>query len=161
VYAANYARFEEVYQDILDKLNIPHRDNPKVNKMKLVSDWLNDKSHGTWLMILDNADNRSLFFPTIDVNTSYESSTHSCLTDFLPLSFIKHGSLVITTRNKKLGTDITDGQDPIDVQPFMPAEAELLLESKMLKGYWDVVIARDLLKSWVIYLLPLHKRQLI
>ena len=27
----------------------------------------------------------------------------------------EHGSLVITTRNKKLGLDLTDGQDPINV----------------------------------------------
>jgi tetratricopeptide (TPR) repeat protein len=146
VYAASSTRFDQSYQEIADKLNIPRRDDPKVNKMKLVSDWLSDKSHGHWLMILDNADNRSLFFPTIDVNTSYESGTQPCLTDFLPLSFIKHGSIVITTRNRKLGTDLADGQDPIDVQPFTPTEAEQLLESKMLKGCWDVLVARDLLK---------------
>jgi tetratricopeptide (TPR) repeat protein len=97
-------------------------------------------------MILDNADKRSLYFPTIDANTSYESNMQSYLADYLPLSSIKHGSLVITTRNKKLGSELADEQDAIEVQPFKPAEAELLLESKTLKGYWDIAVARDLLE---------------
>src|SRR5271168_2570810 len=74
VFAANYARFDQAYQDISNKLNIPGRDDPQADKLKLVLDWLSDKSHGQWLLILDNADNRSLFFPTIDSNTSYESN---------------------------------------------------------------------------------------
>jgi tetratricopeptide (TPR) repeat protein len=114
--------------------------------MELVRDWLNDKSHGHWLMILDNADKRSLYFPTIDDNTSYESNTQSYLADYLPLSSIEHRSLVITTRNKKLGSELADEQDLIDVQPFKPAEAELLLGLKTLKGYWDMAVAGDLLE---------------
>jgi tetratricopeptide (TPR) repeat protein len=146
MYAATNARFEQAYQDIAEKLKIPHRDDPKSNRKKLVFDWLSDKSRGHWLIILDNADDRSLFFPKIDANTSCESNTQYYLADYLPLSSIEHGSLVITTRNKKLGSELTDGQDPIDVLPFERAEAELLLESKMLKGYWDVAVARDLLE---------------
>jgi tetratricopeptide (TPR) repeat protein len=146
VYAATNARFEQAYQDIAEKLKIPRRDDPKSNRRKLVFDWLSDKSHGHWLMVLDNADDRSLFFSKIDANTSCESNTQSYLADYLPLSSIEHGSLVITTRNKKLGSELTDEQDPIDVLPFKHAEAELLLESKMLKGYWDIAVARDLLE---------------
>ena len=47
VYAATNARFEQAYQDIAEKLKIPRRDDPKTNRMKLVWDWLSDKSHGT------------------------------------------------------------------------------------------------------------------
>ena len=99
-------------------------------------------------MILDNADNRSLYFPTIDASTSYETSIQPHLVDYIPSSYIDHGSLVITTRNRKLGIDLAEGQDPIDVQPFVPADAELLLQSKMKHSYWDivVVVARNLLK---------------
>jgi tetratricopeptide (TPR) repeat protein len=146
VYAATYAGFEKAYQDIAEKLKIPGRDDPKLNKMELIQNWLSERSHGHWLMILDNADKRSLFFPTIDVNTSYESNTQSHLADYLPLSSIEHGFLVITTRNKKLGSELADEQDPIEVQPFEPADALVLLESKTLKGYWDVAVARDLLE---------------
>jgi hypothetical protein len=120
VYAATNARFEQAYQEIAEKLKIPCRDDPKTNTVELVRDWLNDKSHGHWLMILDNADTRSLYFSTIDANTSYESNTQSYLADCLPLSYIEHGSLVITTRNKKLGSELADEQDPIEVQRFKP-----------------------------------------
>ncbi|KIM94517.1 hypothetical protein OIDMADRAFT_207691, partial [Oidiodendron maius Zn] len=153
VYAANQARFEQAYAEIAEKLNIPRRDDPKVNQKKIVLDWLSDKSHGHWLMILDSADDRSLFFPEINADTSHDSSTPSCLSDYLPPSSIEHGSLVITTRNKKLGMDLADGEDPIDVQPFTPAEAELLLESKVATAYWDAEAGRDLLK--VLCYIPL------
>ena len=146
MYAANYARFDQAYQEIASKLNIPGRDDPKINKLKLVSDWLNDKSHGHWLMILDNADNRSLYFPMIDTSTSYETSIQPHLVDYIPSSYIDHGSLVITTRNRKLGIDLGEGQDPVDVQPFVPSDAELLLQSKIQHSYWDIVVARNLLK---------------
>jgi tetratricopeptide (TPR) repeat protein len=145
VFAANYERFDQAYQEISNKLNIPGRDDPQANKLKLVRDWLNDKSHGQWLMILDNADNRSLFFPTIGAKTSYESSTESYLTDYIPSSTIDHGSLVITTRNSDLGTDLANGEDPIDVPHFTPDEAKQLLESKVKPKYWDLKAAEDLI----------------
>src|SRR6266487_5512303 len=80
VYAANHARFDQAYQDIASKLNIPGRDDPKANRLKLVADWLNDKSRGNWL---DNADNRSLYFPIINAETSYYSIVHPYLADYL------------------------------------------------------------------------------
>jgi tetratricopeptide (TPR) repeat protein len=153
VYAATNAKFEQAYTTIAEKLNIPRRDDPKTNKMDLVRDWLNDKSHGRWLMILDNADNRSLYFPPIDSNTTYESNVQPYLADYLPWSSSEHGSLVITSRNKKLGSDLADGHDAIDVQPFEPAEAQLLLKSKMLEGYWSMAEAKDLLE--VLGFIPL------
>ncbi len=97
-------------------------------------------------MILDNADNRSLHFPTIDASTSYEDKIQSCLTGYLPLSSIEHGYILITTRNKKLGMDLAEGDEPVAVEPFTPADAKLLLESKILKGFWDAAVATDLLE---------------
>ena len=146
MFAANYARFDQAYQDISNKLNIPGRDDPQADKLKLVLDWLSDKSHGQWLIILDNADNRSLFFPTIDSNTSYESNMKSCLVDYIPLGSVGHGSLVITTRNSNLGTDLADGENAIEVPHFTPEEAKQLLESKVGAKYWDTIAAEDLLK---------------
>ena len=113
--------------------------------MKLIVDWLNDKSHGQWLMILDNADDRSVFFPTVDADTSYEISTESYLADYIPSSSVDHGSLVITTRNSELGTDLADGDDPIAVPHFTPEEAKKLLESKVEPKYWDIAAADTLL----------------
>lgn len=146
IYGANFARFNQAYQDIAEKLNIPGQNDPKINVLKLVADWLNDRSHGPWLMIVDNADIRSLYFPTIDADTSVHRNTKNCLVNYLPLSSTKHGSLIITTRNKNLGMDLADGRDPIDVMPFSPEDAEKLLKSKILESYWDKSVAEDLLR---------------
>jgi hypothetical protein len=96
-------------------------------------------------MILDNADSKSLFFPTVYADTSYESSTEPYLADYIPSSSINHGFLVITTRNSELGTDLVDGEDPIAVPHFTPKEAKQLLESKAGPKYWDMAAAEALL----------------
>ncbi len=45
------------------------------------------------------------------------------------------------------------------MQPFKPIEAELLLESKMLKEYWNIAITRNLLE--VLEYIPLAIIQVV
>jgi len=56
VHASNAARFKQAYQDIAAKVELPGRDDPKADILRLVYNWLCDETHGRWLMILDNAD---------------------------------------------------------------------------------------------------------
>ena len=53
LHASTRARFEEAYQDIADRLQLPGRSDLKVNVLRLVRDWLQDEANGTWLLILD------------------------------------------------------------------------------------------------------------
>jgi hypothetical protein len=48
---------------------IPGRDDPKINILQLVYQWLCDARNGRWLMVLDNADDDGIFFSS---NTSDE-----------------------------------------------------------------------------------------
>jgi hypothetical protein len=43
---------------------------------------------------------------------------------------ISNGSLLITTRNKRLGSDLSNGTEPADFVPMTPREAEDLLVSR-------------------------------
>jgi hypothetical protein len=78
VHASTRARFEEAYRDIADMLELPGRENPKIDVLRLVSIWLPDETNGRWMMILDNVDDVKTFFPK-----SSESSSAS-LAAYLP-----------------------------------------------------------------------------
>jgi hypothetical protein len=62
IHASNPTRFEQGYRDIADKIPIPGREDPKADILQLVCAWLSDRRNGQWLMILDNADDDSVFF---------------------------------------------------------------------------------------------------
>jgi tetratricopeptide (TPR) repeat protein len=152
VSAASIAKFEQAYKEVAKKLDIPGQENLDADVCALVCDWLSDESHGRWLMILDNADNRTLMFPEKgdlakgDTATDEGNVAKRHMRDYLPLAVHEHGSLIITTRNRKLGGDLADGQDPIDVERFTAAEAEELLQSKIGQSQWDKATARELVE---------------
>ncbi|KAJ5878253.1 hypothetical protein N7455_001718 [Penicillium solitum] len=56
IHASNAARLEQGYQQIAAAAEVPGRDDPKMNILQLVYQWLCDARNGRWLMVLDNAD---------------------------------------------------------------------------------------------------------
>ncbi|KAH8674869.1 P-loop containing nucleoside triphosphate hydrolase protein [Ilyonectria robusta] len=64
VHASLKPRFEEAYQSIADNLRLPRRNDPSVDILGLVRDWLQREEAGPWLMVLDNVDDVNLFYPS-------------------------------------------------------------------------------------------------
>ncbi|KAH8661168.1 hypothetical protein BGZ61DRAFT_485518 [Ilyonectria robusta] len=64
VHASSKPRFEEAYRSIADNLRLPRRNDPSVDVLGLVRDWLQREEAGPWLMVLDNVDDVNLFNPT-------------------------------------------------------------------------------------------------
>lgn len=52
VHASNAARFEQAYRDIAAKVDLPGRDDPKMDILRLLLNWLCDERNGRWLMNL-------------------------------------------------------------------------------------------------------------
>ena len=50
--------------NIASLIDLPGRDDPKVDILHLVRNWLCDERNGRWLLILDNADDYSVFSST-------------------------------------------------------------------------------------------------
>jgi tetratricopeptide (TPR) repeat protein len=98
IYASNVMRFEQDYLRIARNANLPGLNDPNKDTKELTKDWLESKESGTWLMIVDNADDAEIFFgaPKND-----DSTTSTRLAEFLPQS--SNGSIVFTTRNNKVG----------------------------------------------------------
>ena len=133
VHASSAERFEQAYDDIARRLKIPGWDDPKISKLKLVSDWLNDTNHIKWLVVLDNADDEHVFFPIRDRLTSAEADVNHCPTPlaiYLPQA--SKGSLLITSRNRDAAVRLTGKvKNIIDVPSMSVEDAKSLLGRKL------------------------------
>ena len=112
-------------------MDITGHEDPVVDALDLVCEWLGDPDHGPWLFVLDNADNMDMFFSPR--SKSSPSSTHGIdssklLVDFVPRS--ANGSVLITSRDTRVGDRMSRRGKTIMVMPMDKQDAnELLLVS--------------------------------
>lgn len=116
VHASSAARFEEGYGKVAERVKIPGWDKPEADILRLVSNWLCDEANGHWVMIVDNADDPSVFSHQGDGCASKDGSSSSApqansLSDFLPQS--PSGSILITSRNRELAYKLTESTSDI------------------------------------------------
>ncbi|KAF2190151.1 TPR-like protein [Zopfia rhizophila CBS 207.26] len=130
VHASTKARFEEAYRDIADRLELPGRNNPKIDVLRLVSNWLCDESNGQWTMILDNVD---------------EVETFPSLAAYLPQS--RNGSILITSRNKDAAARLAGGYKNIKEVCVMDESQGLQLLRNRLQDTSTDEGAVDLLRA--------------
>lgn len=130
IYCGTAERILQAYKNIAKKLALPRWDDPKANTLEMVCEWLNNEDHGTWLLILDNADNKDVFFPA--QLSPLEGHKPCALIDYVPRS--SNGSIIITTRDSRIGKRLTDREQPITVSEFDLEEACQLLKSKIPNG---------------------------
>jgi tetratricopeptide (TPR) repeat protein len=133
VHASNSTRFKQTYSDIANRVELPGRDDPKADILRLVFNWLCDEGNGRWLMILDNADNADVFFSR-DISGIREASTFSSseapLASFLPQS--SNGTVLITSRNSSVAAQLLDSVNfIIKVEPMEETEALALVRTRL------------------------------
>ena len=134
VHGSNVVRFEEGYRTIARAVKLPGRDGPNVDILQLVHSWLCSAESGKWVIIVDNADESSVFFsPQSTSIVTRESTTRRQvrpLSAFLPQS--ANGAILITTRNRDTAFRFTgQNQDIIKVWPMDQKGALTLLEKKL------------------------------
>ena len=137
VHASTKQRLEQAYRNIARGLEIPGWDDPKADTLYSVFEWFNEAENGQWLMILDNADDLDTFF-TKPTSTIADTERTRRLLDFLPQS--SRGSMLITTRDKRMGERLANRHASIIVHPMSPQEARRLLRSQSVRpdsGYDD------------------------
>lgn len=123
------SRFKQAYEAIANDRGLVGKegDDPKANTLQLVTDWLNKKDNGSWLMILDGADDEAVFESRYQITEEFECSTS--LARYLPGSL--KGSIIITARNKRVVERLTCGEKPLMVSLFDGHMAKLLLRLKL------------------------------
>ena len=86
VHAGTRARFDDGYRRIAEATKMAGWDDPKADILRLVRSWLCDESNGRWVMLVDNADDASVFFDGISQSRVAGSPDQPAelLSDFLP-----------------------------------------------------------------------------
>jgi tetratricopeptide (TPR) repeat protein len=93
-----------------------------------VFDWFSADVHGPWLMILDNADDLEVLFQSLEPSSPV-STLNVPLADSIPRA--QRGSILVTTRDKRVGQRLIDRQAPIILLPMDLNEAKDLLNSQL------------------------------
>ena len=124
VHASNADRFRQAYTSIAQECCVPSHDDPKADVLTLVKSWLEGKSRGRWLMVIDNADDTQLFFAAPG-GSHYEEN----LGRYIPEC--SHGAILVTTRNKQAGLSLAKGTHLIEVQEMDDIDSEKLLRTKL------------------------------
>ncbi|MCJ1252082.1 hypothetical protein MMC30_009320 [Trapelia coarctata] len=134
-------RFLQAYREIARKMDIPLVNG---DVLDLVTEWFNDAGSRQWLLIIDNADDASTFFESRSASTQGRRDLKP-LARYLPHS--NNGSILITTRDSRVGERLCNREKSIPVLPMKEAEAEALLRSKISEDAWAEGDARELIKE--------------
>ncbi|KAF2718075.1 HET-domain-containing protein [Polychaeton citri CBS 116435] len=127
VHASNTARFEQSMRDVANQLGIDERQDPDVDYLQLLQNWLRNESKGNWFMVLDNADDASfLLEPLATLGTAQPTRSRI---GYIPSC--DHGSVMITTRSEGEALKLVYKTEVLSVSPMSEEEAEELLESKL------------------------------
>ena len=135
IYGADSLHFEKGYQEIARKARIPGWDDQKTDKLKLVQDWLQEENVTEWLMIIDNADDASMFYGTRPSDPHRIQNDSKLFAQFLPQC--THGRVLITTRDRRLGERLSHRHGVIQITPLSPENSKDLLRSKISEENWS------------------------
>jgi tetratricopeptide (TPR) repeat protein len=147
VHAGSSARFEQSYRSIANAAKLPGADEPKIDILDLVFRWLENDDSGTWLMIVDNADDSAVFFPRVPASMTQISDQlgrAAVLSTYLPKR--SGGSILITSRNRDAAFQLVGRLDRIiKVKQFEEVDAKTLLRKKLPndpsdEGDWNTLI---------------------
>ena len=94
----------------------------------MVSDYLCEEQNNHWLLILDNADDSQIFIERSEA-TSSVAEHNEPLYKYIPRS--ERGTVLITTRDKRVGQRLTVPRAVVVLKPMGESEAEELLRSRL------------------------------
>ena len=134
VRGASAKRFEQSYRSIAKALALDGHDNPQVDAISLLKDWLM-RGSSPWLLILDNADDESLYFPDSDTKAA---SLKGCpLSEHIPQT--PHGSVLITSRDRRTALQLVGNQpkNAIKVVELTPEDSLDLVRGRLTQRNYD------------------------
>ena len=121
VYAYNAERLRKAFDEIAKQVKIPGHQDPGADTPRLVKEWFESDASGQWLLIVDNVDDTELLYP---------SKAH-CIryADYLPRS--ETGSILLTTRNGKVGYEFAAAHDVLTLAGMNAKESVHLLSTRL------------------------------
>ncbi|KFY74393.1 hypothetical protein V499_05575 [Pseudogymnoascus sp. VKM F-103] len=139
VHGANSRRFKQSYREIANSLELPGRDNPQVNVVELVVQWLRNEKNGKWVMILDNADNENLYFPKTECSPQEREGMEpsEALSAYLPQS--RHGCILVTSRDRLTAMEMVfnRSRNITMIEPMDEETAQSLVKKRLSAEQMD------------------------
>ncbi|KAL8776668.1 MAG: hypothetical protein Q9194_003013 [Teloschistes cf. exilis] len=127
VHGSSLSRFMESYKRIAIECDIPGHNDPDNDTMQLVRDWLEISCVTQWLMIVDNVDDRTVFF-----EQDPDMATGRALVEYIPQA--ANGTVIYTTRSRDIGVDLLSGSEPIKVSPLSIEEGIFMLGDRLTRN---------------------------
>jgi tetratricopeptide (TPR) repeat protein len=115
--------FEQAYFEIAKCLCLPGIDDAQVNIKRLVKAKLSDGDFGSWLIIVDNADNTTVLLGDLEGDR---------LIDYLPRSH--KGSIIFTTRTRAAATELAEN-NVLALGELQRVEAVDMLDKRLLQEH--------------------------
>ncbi|OCL02580.1 TPR-like protein, partial [Glonium stellatum] len=122
-HAGTDSKFRQAYKDIARQLLIPGWDVPGADTLQLVYEHLSN-AESRWLLVLDNADDAEIFFPS-----SKMQGRPGGMARHIPHN--SHGSVIITTRDARVGRRLSNGEEPIYISQMTTQEAKAMIRSRV------------------------------
>lgn len=120
-------RFRQGLLDVGTECRVAGIADRNNNRLLLLKDWLQRKTDFKWLMILDNADDPTIFRDAQDLGESNQNQVD--LSSYIP--DCEHGSILITTRDLKVGRRLANGRSPLQINKMSREEAVMMLKSRL------------------------------
>ncbi|KAF2133627.1 TPR-like protein [Dothidotthia symphoricarpi CBS 119687] len=126
--AENSAKFEAGYREIAKAVQITEATTKNADIFKLVYEWLRNEQNGSWVLIIDNADDKTVF--TDYLPNREGSDVGKQLRDYLPQS--SNGSILVTSRSRDAAFQVTCNYRHITtVEPMTEDEARSMLQNHL------------------------------
>ncbi|EHA23786.1 hypothetical protein ASPNIDRAFT_181107, partial [Aspergillus niger ATCC 1015] len=133
IHASTKARFLQAYDKIAQKVSIVGYKASDRDSAYMVTEWFESDASRRWLIVLDNADDHSVWYGS------------DRLADLLPRS--GNGSILLTTRDKRVGLDFAGSPSRLVLLDRLDTpHGQELLASK-LESQQDPDAAKDLVEE--------------
>lgn len=129
-FAGNASRFAADYYEIARASGLKGFDAPEADILQMVKEFLEQKTSGPWLLLLDNIDDGDAFFhpPPAHVTDSVLKTQRS-LASYLPVC--QHGSILFSTRDKAVALELTEQGSIVFVDQMSPEDGRALLKESL------------------------------
>ena len=145
-HVSTFERALNGWSQMARQLKVPGCDESGADFLQLTKDYLSDKNHGRWLLVLDNADNADILF---DMRAESSSGTYLAknLVSSLPQS--ETGTIIVTTRDRRVGEKLLakNKYKIIQLSLLTVEEALRLLRSRLSEDDWDEGNAKKLVSN--------------
>jgi tetratricopeptide (TPR) repeat protein len=146
----------ESFRMIAQKLQIGLLVRDGGERFKMMRDWLEEKKHGRWIMIIDGADDPAIFkqCENSDHDRQRQSSLESrTFMDFIPRC--SHGQVLFTTKTHSAAAMYATRGAALQVSPLSSSDALQMLQNGLDNSVLldDTLMATELVTS--LHFLPL------